>query len=547
MRALRPYLGAPDAGTAQGMPEVQKPLLEYPQGQAERKGGQMSKVVAYCRVSSEAQEAEGTSLDTQERACLAKAQELVGPGDEVVILREVFSGLTLERPELTRLREWVKEGQVKAVITYCADRLARDGLYLLLLVEEFEKAGAIVVFVTEPHEDTPEGQLLTYVRGWASKLEALKIKERTVRGRRERARRGCLPGGSKLYGYLYIKGKGEGRGIRIPDTEKASIVRNIFGWYVQEGLSLEGIAKRLYSLGIPSPRDKGNWQAGTLLRLLTNPAYTGQTITRWQVGDREETMEIPGATPALIDKATFEAAQERMRLNKENAKRRGKRDYLLRGMVFCACGRRLVGASPGGRRSYRCTGHTWHPERHCERTVGADNLERAVWDKIKAILSEPQTVRAEIEQRSGNTQGMAELEAQIKTIEARLKALAQGEAIIARKLRLGELSEAVGTRELRQGQQDRAILEREKATLEGQLETARRWVDLDIDALCKAARANLESPTPELQRLALQALGTRATVGSQEIKLSIALPVDHGDESFVLQPLRRGLSNCLDY
>jgi hypothetical protein len=32
-----------------------------------------------------------------------------------------------------------------------------------------------------------EGQLLTYVRGWASKLEAVKIKERTTRGLRMRA------------------------------------------------------------------------------------------------------------------------------------------------------------------------------------------------------------------------------------------------------------------------------------------------------------------------------------------------------------------------
>ncbi|MEK7848035.1 MAG: recombinase family protein, partial [Chloroflexota bacterium] len=59
-------------------------------------------------------------------------------------------------------------------------------------VEEIEKAGATLAFVTEPHQSTPEGQLLTFVRGWASKLEALKIKERTGRGMRERNRKGLL-------------------------------------------------------------------------------------------------------------------------------------------------------------------------------------------------------------------------------------------------------------------------------------------------------------------------------------------------------------------
>ncbi len=167
----------------------------------------MSKVVVYVRVSTENQEAEGTSLETQERACLAKARELAEPEDEVVVLREVFSGLSLERPELASLRDWVRAGQVKGVVVHSADRLARDGLHLLLLVEEIEKAGATLAFVTEPHQSTPEGQLLTYVRGWASKLEALKIKERTTRGKKQRARNGRLPGAGNLYGYLYVKGK----------------------------------------------------------------------------------------------------------------------------------------------------------------------------------------------------------------------------------------------------------------------------------------------------------------------------------------------------
>ena len=57
----------------------------------------------------------------------------------------------------------------------------------LLLVEEFDKAGAKLVFVTESLDNSMEGQLLTYVRGWASKLEAVKIKERTTRGLRMRA------------------------------------------------------------------------------------------------------------------------------------------------------------------------------------------------------------------------------------------------------------------------------------------------------------------------------------------------------------------------
>ena len=495
----------------------------------------MSKVVVYLRVSTENQEAEGTSLETQERACLAKAHELAGPGDELVVLREVYSGLSLERPELASLRDWVRAGQAKGVVVYSADRLARDGLHLLLLVEEIEKAGATLAFVTEPHQSTPEGQLLTYVRGWASKLEALKIKERTIRGKKERARRGMLPGKGHLYGYLYLKGKGESRGIRIPDPDKTPIVATIFDWFVKERIALNRIRKRLYALGIPSPEGKPYWTPATVLRLLRNRAYTGLTVVKWAALGRED-IEIPGATPALVDRDLFEAAQERLRLNKEYSKRRAKQDYPLRGFVFCGeCGRRMAGASNRGYRRYRCVGHNWEGKRHCEHTVNADMLEVAVWPKVMGILSNPNLIREQMGKRQGKS-GVAELEAQLTRVESRLRALAQGEAAIARQLRQGLLSEEVAAKELRQGQEERASLERERGHLLGQIESVKQWQNLDIEGLCQQALANLESATPEIKRLAFEALGVKITWSKGQGTLNLSLPLDRQAEGeFVLR------------
>ncbi|MDO8637782.1 MAG: recombinase family protein, partial [Dehalococcoidia bacterium] len=418
------------------------------------------------------------------------------------------------------------------------DRLARDGLYLLLLVDEFEKAGAKVVFVTEPHESTPEGQLLTYVRGWASKLEALKIKERTVRGRKQRAKNGRLPANGKLYGYLYMKGKGESRGIRIPDVDKAKVVQDIFSWYVNDGLSLEGIQKRLYALGIAPPGNGSHWQASTVFRLLSNPAYAGKTITNWTAGGLDEVIEVVGATPAIIDLAVFDAARERLRLNKENAKRRGKKEYLLRGMLFCACGRRMVGASPGRTRSYRCTRHNWEPDRHCGRQINAENIEAAVWSQIKGMLADPKLIKEQIGQRFGDRQGTVAIESQIQTIDARLKALAQGENAILRQLRLGLTSEPNAEHELRQGKQDRETLERERSALQSQLKGVKLWAEADIDGLCRNALINLESPTHEIKRAFLQAFDTKIAVEGSSVKVSVAFPIEPTPEhSFELQPL----------
>jgi DNA invertase Pin-like site-specific DNA recombinase len=46
------------------------------------------------------------------------------------------------------------------------------------------------------------GKLISYIRGYASKLQAEKIKERTERGRKTKARAGCMSGGFHItYGY----------------------------------------------------------------------------------------------------------------------------------------------------------------------------------------------------------------------------------------------------------------------------------------------------------------------------------------------------------
>ena len=60
----------------------------------------------YCRVSTEDQEKEGTSLQTQIEACRNYCQD---KGYDIAYrFREAYSGLTLERPKLNELRELVR-------------------------------------------------------------------------------------------------------------------------------------------------------------------------------------------------------------------------------------------------------------------------------------------------------------------------------------------------------------------------------------------------------------------------------------------------------
>jgi site-specific DNA recombinase len=141
----------------------------------------------YCRVSTVGQEADGTSLVTQEAHCRSYAVAQGYQVDEAYVYRDVYTGTELwERPHLTTLREAIRQHAVTVVIAYAIDRLSRDPVHLGVILSEAEHHGVAVEFVTEPLDNTPEGQLIRFVRGYAAKVEAEKIRERSIRGKRAR-------------------------------------------------------------------------------------------------------------------------------------------------------------------------------------------------------------------------------------------------------------------------------------------------------------------------------------------------------------------------
>jgi site-specific DNA recombinase len=116
--------------------------------------------------------------------------------DDKHVYREVYTGTELwARPQLTRLRDAIRSRQIDAVVAYAIDRLSRDPAHLGGLLTKAEHVGVDVLFVTEPLDHSPEGQLIRFVRGYAAKVEHETIKERTIRGKRARLMSGrLLPG-----------------------------------------------------------------------------------------------------------------------------------------------------------------------------------------------------------------------------------------------------------------------------------------------------------------------------------------------------------------
>src|SRR6266704_2017901 len=167
----------------------------------------MKKTAAiYARVSSERQKEEGT-IASQTALLLdhAKGQELSVPA-EWIFEDEGYSGATLARPGLERLRDLAAEGQIETVLIYAPDRLSRKYAYQVLLIEEFARHGVQTMFIKSPCAQTPEEHLLLQFQGMIAEYERAQIAERTRRGRRYRAKEGLVNVLSAAsYGYRYIK------------------------------------------------------------------------------------------------------------------------------------------------------------------------------------------------------------------------------------------------------------------------------------------------------------------------------------------------------
>jgi site-specific DNA recombinase len=204
--------------------------------------------LVYCRVSTEKQSEEGTSLDSQAAACIEYAKQNGYQVAEVV--KETFSGAYLfDRPLLNEQRAKIRAGEYGAVIVYAIDRLSRDIAHLAILSDEIERHGAKLHFVTESLDNTPEGKLMLSVRSYVAEVERLKIRERSIRGRMSKLYSGKMVAHScDLYGYTVDRKNA----VRIVKEDEAAIIRRIFSEYLADR-SIRAIVRNLNADNVPPP------------------------------------------------------------------------------------------------------------------------------------------------------------------------------------------------------------------------------------------------------------------------------------------------------
>ncbi|MDH3605144.1 MAG: recombinase family protein, partial [Candidatus Tectomicrobia bacterium] len=164
-----------------------------------------SPVAIYARVSSEPRP-EAPTIASQVAVLRQRAlADGFALPESMQFLDENYSGATLVRPALERLRDLMAAGAVERLYVHSPDRLARKYAYQVLLVEEFQRLGVEIVFLNRPLGQSPEDDLLLQVQGMMAEYERAKIIERHRRGKLHAAQSGSVNVLSGApYGYHYV-------------------------------------------------------------------------------------------------------------------------------------------------------------------------------------------------------------------------------------------------------------------------------------------------------------------------------------------------------
>jgi site-specific DNA recombinase len=400
-----------------------------------------SRSALYARVSSEQQTHSQTIASQPEALERRLRDDGVALEPEMYFVDDGFSGSSLIRPGLERLRDQSAAGAIDRLYVHSPDRLARNYAHQYLLVDELGRCGVQVVFLNHDLGGTPEDNLLLQVQGMVAEYERAKILEQSRRGKLHAALGGSVAViAAAPYGYRYIR-KQDGGGVARYEVvpEEARVVEFIFDGIGRKGYSIGEICRRLNAMGCPTRSGRAPWNRSLVFTMLKNPAYMGaaaygktRTVARRAAlrpkrgqgehprRDRslirtppEERVAIP--VPAIIGEDLFAAAQEQLTENRKRHRRsaRGAR-YLLQGLLVCTrCGYSYYGKTTcrSGTEGdlakymyYSCSSGLqtvrFRGDRPCgNRSVRTEQLDAAVWGDVRALLSDPERVRREYERR----------------------------------------------------------------------------------------------------------------------------------------------------
>ena len=516
------------------------------------------RVAAYARVPATRQ-AQALGIEQQlDRLRVAAAERGWELEDQHVYRDDGYSGARIGRPGLDRLRDHAALAELDIVLVTAPDRLARNYVHQVLLIDELAARGCQVEFLDRPMSADPHDQLLLQIRGAVAEYERTLIAERMRRGRQARLRAGTLlPWTTAPFGYrLDPERPRRADAVRVEPGE-AALVAQLFDWYLEPQATVYRLARRLTDLGVPAPRGGPRWNTASVRGILRNPAYAGRALSnRTQVAPargRKSAMlpAGPGVShaprppqdwiavpvPPVVSEETFAQVQAKLDANRQGAARNTRHEYLLRALISCgACRLGCTGRqTAAGYRYYLCRGRTdplrvAQGQRCTARYIPAGQLDELVWADLCALLTDPAQVTRALARAQGGAWLPQELQARQATIGQALGQLERQQQQQQQRLLDAYLAEVIALAELERKRQD---LDRRRETLlaqQRQLDAAARQklelgaVAHGIEAFCQAVRAGLATATFAQRRQLAELLIDRVVVTDGDVEIRYVLP-----------------------
>jgi site-specific DNA recombinase len=407
--------------------------------------GPIRRVVLYARVSTDEQARSGYSLAQQLEALREYAHREGLQG-----LEEVedagYSGASLERPGMDRVRDLVAAGGVSVVLAQDRDRFAREPAYVYLLREEFAGHGCKLRSLNDRGDETPEGELTDGILDQLAKFERAKMMERTRRGKQRKAQEGRISTNRAAFGFDF----NATRDGYVVNPAQMEIIRRIFYMAGVEKTTIYAIKQDLERRGLRTPSGKADWDHNFVRGLLLNDLYKPHTFEEicrivspevaarldsvaqygvWWSGRKafernlvskngpdgrhykysykvkerapEERIGVP-VPDSGIPREWVDAAREAIKHNQRPA-RAGDREWELSGGILrCAeCGRAMSArrfSKPAIGHTYHyyvCVAGAYHKRGACPARTHhkAEEVESRVWGVVSRILKDPERLR----------------------------------------------------------------------------------------------------------------------------------------------------------
>lgn len=339
-----------------------------------------AKGIIYCRVSSQEQ-VHGTSLDSQQKACVEYA-EARGIKIENVFIEKGESATAANRTELIKALDFCRvfKGQIGAFIVWKIDRFARNPTDHFGLRAQLIKFGTILHSVTEPIDNSPMGKMNESMLAGYAQFENDIRKQRCEGGMQRKIADGIWPWQPPI-GYITSKNRTDKRKTvpDEPDPARFFLIQKGLKFYATGNYSIVGLVKEMNGWGLRSRTGKPMLVQLTE-RMLKDKYYAGILVDPWS-GNEYRGQHEPMITMEMHQQ--IQLVKSGLSNNAINKRTHAHPDFPLRGVVSCICKQKLTAGWTRGRSKkypyYHCK------ERGCEH-FGHAILKHDLEEKFLALL-----------------------------------------------------------------------------------------------------------------------------------------------------------------